>query len=156
MTTTRKTPTIHPVILCGGSGTRLWPVSRKSYPKQFTALLGDETLFQTTLRRAAAVTDAAPFLVTHEDFRFIVADQVQETGLPILGIGLEPEARDTGPAVCLAALAIARTDPDALMLVLPSDHLLDGDAAFRTAVGAAAVAAHEGVVATFGIQPTRA
>lgn len=159
------TETITPVILCGGSGTRLWPVSRQSYPKQFSAIHGPESLYQGTLRRFSGPGFAPPLVVTGEAFRFIAAQQMAETGIaggtgpadgPADGAGtarllIEPVARNTAPAVLAAALALG--DRDALMLVAPSDHVVRDVAAFRAAVMAGVPAARAGRLVTFGIVP---
>ncbi|MEO1471486.1 MAG: mannose-1-phosphate guanylyltransferase/mannose-6-phosphate isomerase [Pseudomonadota bacterium] len=146
---------IHPVIMCGGSGSRLWPVSRKAHPKQFAALLDGGSLFQKTLRRVKDVGYAAPWLMTGTDFRFLVAEQMSDEGVDPGRIVIEPEGRNTAPAIAAAALMIADADPDALLLVLPSDHVLEDVEAFRAAVDAAAEAAAGGAFVTFGITPDR-
>ena len=105
---------IIPVILCGGSGTRLWPSSRKAFPKQFSPLLGTQSLFQQTLRRLSGKMFAEPLVLTNEDFRFLVRDQAAEIGLADARIVLEPQARDTGPAILTAALLLKDT-PEALI-----------------------------------------
>lgn len=151
MTNSSAAPIV-PVILCGGSGTRLWPLSRKSYPKQFTALSGGDTLFRNTLRRAAAVTSAAPVAMTHDDYRFIAADQMAGFGGRVV---VEPASRNTGPAICTAALLAYRTDPNALTLVLPSDHAIRKEEAFADAIRRATPVAAEGAIVTFGITPDR-
>lgn len=148
--------TITPVLLCGGSGTRLWPLSRKSYPKQFAALGGAGTLFQASARRLDGPGFAAPLVITHADFRFIVADQLAAAGIAPGTVMIEPAARNTAPAVLAAALHVAAEDPDRLMLVAPSDHVVADAAAFRAAVAAGAAAARAGAIVTFGIRPTRA
>jgi mannose-1-phosphate guanylyltransferase / mannose-6-phosphate isomerase len=145
---------ITPVILCGGSGTRLWPSSRKSYPKQFSRLIGPESLFQATLRRLSGEGFGAPVILTNTDFRFLVTDQTAAMGLADARILIEPEGRNTAPAVLVAALSL-RADPDALMLVAPSDHVIGDAAAFRAAVMAGAEAARAGRLVTFGITPDR-
>ena len=150
------TSNIYPVILCGGSGTRLWPLSRRSYPKQFGPLYAGDTLFQQTLLRVAGHNYASPLLLTTSAFRFIVAEQLSDAGRDAARIIIEPEVRNTAPAVCLAALIVAETDPQALMLVLPSDHLISKPDAFHLAVAAGAEAARSGRIVTFGICPTRA
>ncbi len=157
---------IHPVILCGGSGTRLWPLSRRAYPKQFSALFKGGTLFQKTVERITGQGYGAPLLLTTNEFRFIVAEQLSEARIDVPSpdapstdatrIVIEPEMRNTAPAVCLAALMVARTDPEALLLVLPSDHLIRDPGAFHRAVGAGAEAARSGRIVTFGIRPDRA
>lgn len=146
---------IHPVIMCGGSGTRLWPVSRKAHPKQFTDLLPGGSLFERTLRRVAGRGYAAPVLLTHQDFRFVVGEQAARAGQRAGRIVVEPDGRNTAPAICAAALIVAADDPDALLLVLPSDHVLRDDAAFHAAVAAGSGAAAAGALVTFGIRPDR-
>ncbi|MEI4485295.1 mannose-1-phosphate guanylyltransferase/mannose-6-phosphate isomerase [Frigidibacter sp. MR17.14] len=145
---------ITPVILCGGSGTRLWPLSRKSYPKQFLPLVGTETLFQGTLRRLSGPAFGAPLVLTGEDFRFIAIDQAQAIGLEDARVLIEPSARDTGAAVLAAALMHEAT-PEALLLIAPSDHVIADAPAFLSAVAAGAEAANAGRLVTFGIAPTR-
>ena len=145
---------ITPVLLCGGSGTRLWPLSRKSYPKQFAALLGEETLFQASARRLAGKGYTAPVVVTASDFRFIVTEQLQAIGIDPGAILIEPEGRNTAPAILAAALHVAATDPDGLMLVAPSDHVVPDAAAFRAAVEIGSDPAQNGQLVTFGIAPT--
>jgi mannose-1-phosphate guanylyltransferase/mannose-6-phosphate isomerase len=149
------TPTIHPVLLCGGSGTRLWPLSRKSYPKQFASLVGGGSLFQASARRLTGAGFAAPLVVTGADFRFIVTEQLSEAGIDPAGILIEPAGRNTAPAAIAAAIWLARRDPDALMLLAPSDHVIPDAARFRAAVAAAAPAAAAGRIVTFGIAPDR-
>ncbi len=145
---------IYPVILCGGSGTRLWPSSRKAFPKQFSPLIGKESLFQQTLRRLTGPDFAEPLVLTNEDFRFHVREQASAIGLEDARIVLEPSLRDTAPAILTAALMLADT-PDALMLVAPSDHLMERPDAFLDAVRAGAAAAGQGKLVTFGITPDR-
>lgn len=146
---------IYPTILCGGSGTRLWPLSRKSYPKQFSRFLGDRTLFQTSALRLSGVEFAAPLVLTNGDFRFIVTEQLAEIGIDPGVILIEPDGRNTAPSVLAAALHLLATDPEAVLLVAPSDHVIPDAEAFRAAVtrGLAAVAA--GRIVAFGITPTR-
>ncbi len=145
---------LHPVILSGGSGSRLWPLSRQNLPKQFLSLIGDRSLFQETVLRANALTAAQPpVTVCSEDHRFMVGEQLQAVGVANGGILLEPVARNTAPAIALAALHLAGRDADATMLVLPADHLIEDEAAFRDAVDAAATLAQQGWLVTFGIQP---
>ena len=145
---------ITPVLLCGGSGTRLWPLSRKSYPKQFSKLIGDTTLFQASATRLSGEGFGAPLILTNADFRFIVTQQLSEIGIDPAAILIEPEGRNTAPAVLAAALWLEKSDPDALMLVAPSDHVVPDAPAFRAAVMAGAQAANEGQLVTFGIKPT--
>jgi len=147
---------ITPVLLCGGSGTRLWPLSRKSYPKQFSPLLGDTTLFQDSAQRLAGEGYAAPLVLTNSGFRFIVTEQLSEIGIDPGAILIEPEGRNTAPAVLAAALHLLKSDPEALMLVAPSDHVVPDATAFRTAVKAGEAAARDGQLVTFGIKPTHA
>ena len=147
---------ITPVLLCGGSGTRLWPLSRKSYPKQFVPLTGEVTLFQAAAQRLAGPGYAAPVVVTNSDFRFIVADALAAIACPPQAILIEPAARNTAPAVLAAALHLVAQDPGAIMLVAPSDHVIPDVAAFRAAVDAALAAALAGQIVTFGITPDRA
>ncbi len=149
-------PLIHPVLLCGGSGTRLWPLSRKSYPKQFARLLGAETLFQASARRLTGTGFAGPIVVTGSDFRFIVTEQLAEAGVDPAAILIEPSARNTAPAILAAALALEAREPGALMLVAPSDHVIPDAARFRQAAASAATAASAGQIVTFGIKPDRA
>ncbi|TKZ18054.1 mannose-1-phosphate guanylyltransferase/mannose-6-phosphate isomerase [Shimia litoralis] len=146
--------TITPVLLCGGSGTRLWPLSRKSYPKQFVPLVGDTTLFQASAQRLSGDGFGAPLVLTNSDFRFIVTEQLAEIGMDPGAILIEPEGRNTAPAVLAAALWLEKSDPNGLMLVAPSDHVVPDAPAFRAAVQAGAKAALEGELVTFGIKPT--
>ncbi|MEM1385621.1 MAG: mannose-1-phosphate guanylyltransferase/mannose-6-phosphate isomerase [Pseudomonadota bacterium] len=148
-------PKIYPVIMCGGSGTRLWPVSRKSYPKQFGGLLEGGTLFRRTLARLQGAGYADPVLLTHQDFRFIVAEQLAQEGMDATRILVEPDGRNTAPAIAAAAITVSEADPNAMMLVLPSDHVLTDVPAFHAAVAAGAEAAAEGKPVTFGIAPDR-
>ena len=145
---------IHPVILCGGSGTRLWPVSRKAYPKQFAPLMGPDSLYQMTLKRFAAEGFGAPLVMTGDAFRFLATDQAQAVGLSDARVVVEPVGRDTAPAILTAALMLEET-PEALMLVAPSDHVIGDPAAFRDAVLRGAEAARTGAFVTFGVAPTR-
>ncbi len=147
---------ITPVLLSGGSGTRLWPLSRKSYPKQFAPFLGDETLFQASAKRLSGPGFAAPLVLTNADFRFIVTEQLTEAGIDPGAILIEPEGRNTAPAVLAAALHLAATDPEALMLVAPSDHVVPDGEAFRAAVAEGEGPAREGQLVTFGTRPDRA
>ena len=146
---------IHPVILCGGSGTRLWPVSRQSYPKQFSRLIGEESLFQATARRLSGKTCAPPVIVTSADFRFIVRDQLAAVGVTPAAIIIEPEPRNTGPAVLAATLWLAKRDPGAVLLVAPSDHLMPDPGSFRDALQLTLPRARQSALVTFGITPER-
>ena len=144
---------IHPVILCGGSGTRLWPVSRQSFPKQFSRLMGDESLFQATARRLSGEGFADPVIVTSADFRFVVRDQLAAVGITPAAVLIEPASRNTAPAVLAATLWLEGRAPGALMLVAPSDHLMPDPASFRLAVATGARRAGAGGIVTFGITP---
>ena len=145
---------IHPVILCGGSGTRLWPSSRRAYPKQFAALLDRESLFQHTLRRLSGPDFGAPMIMTNDAFRFLAQEQATAIGLTDAQIVLEPVARDTAPAILTAALMLAET-PEAIMLVAPSDHLIRDPDKLLAAVRLGAEAASRGQLVTFGVTPDR-
>ena len=147
---------IHPVLLAGGSGTRLWPLSRKSYPKQFAQLTGPESLFQASARRLSGPGFAAPLVITAEPFRFIATEQLAGVEQAAQTVLIEPEGRNTAPAVLAAALWLAERVPEALVLAAPSDHVMPEPEAFRAAVAAAAPRAAEGALVTFGIAPTRA
>ncbi|MFQ3184972.1 MAG: mannose-1-phosphate guanylyltransferase/mannose-6-phosphate isomerase [Octadecabacter sp.] len=148
---------IIPVILCGGSGTRLWPLSRKSFPKQFAQILGETTLFQeAVLRLSQSDLDVrAPVIMTNSDFRFIVSEQLAAKDIVPDSVLIEPEPRNTASAVLAAALHVAKMDEDAVMLVCPADHLIPNHAAFQTLLTAGLVAAQEGQLVTFGIRPDR-
>ena len=143
-----------PVILSGGSGTRLWPLSREAFPKQFLNLLGECSMLQATWERVAPLATGAPIVVAGEDHRFMVAEQLREAGCEGATILLEPVARNTAPAIAVAALEAMLDGDDPLLLVLPSDHVIVDAPAFRLAVEAAAVAAQQGELVTFGIVPT--
>ena len=146
-----------PVILCGGTGTRLWPLSRASYPKQYWALAGsgEETLLQQTQQRLESIPDLQPpLLICNEDHRFIVAEQMRQIGVEPAAILLEPMGRNTAPAVAIAALQAAAQGVDPLLLVLAADHMIRDGAAFRQTVQAGMAAAEGGQLVTFGIVPT--
>lgn len=147
-------PLIVPVVLCGGSGSRLWPASRDSRPKQFLALTGDDSLFQETLKRVSGPDFDNPIVVTGQDYRFLVAEQLRQVG--VTGdIVLEPCRRDSCAAIAAAAhLAVAR-DPDAAMLVLAADHAIPDVAAFLDHVRRGGAAAEAGRIVTFGMHPSR-
>ena len=147
---------IHPVILSGGAGTRLWPLSRAAYPKQLLPLVSERTLLQETASRTLSdVGFAAPLLICNEDHRFLVDEQLRQAGIEPQAILLEPLARNTGPAIGAAALWLLARDPDALMLVQPSDHVVADTEAFHRAVMQGLAAAQAGRLVTFGIKPTR-
>jgi mannose-1-phosphate guanylyltransferase / mannose-6-phosphate isomerase len=145
---------IVPVIMCGGAGTRLWPVSRESMPKQFVSLVGPGSTFQQVLAR---ISDpelfARPIVITNAEFRFVVAEQLRECGIAA-DIVLEPMRRDSGPAVAVSAVLAAQRDREALVLVLAADHVVRKPDRFREACRRAAAAAAEGRIVTFGIEPT--
>ena len=144
---------LQPVLLSGGSGTRLWPLSREAHPKQFLPLVGDDTLLQATWRRVAPLSSAAPLVVANEDHRFLVAEQLRVIGAPRARIVLEPVGRNTAPAIAAAALIASADGGDPLLLVLPSDHVVRDADAFRAAVRAASPAAEAGALVTVGIVP---
>src|ERR1700722_464731 len=148
---------INPVILSGGSGTRLWPMSRTHYPKQFLPLVGDNSLLQqAALRVGGASGVSAPLVIANEEHRFLIAEQLREIDATPRVLLLEPVGRNPAPAVCVAALRLAEQDPAALMLVTPSDHRIDDVPAFLAAVERAAAAARAGFLVTFGVTPERA
>jgi mannose-1-phosphate guanylyltransferase len=152
-----SSPSLVPVILCGGTGTRLWPLSRASYPKQYWPLAGssNHTLLQQTRLRLEGLPDLGPpLLVCNEEHRFIVAEQMRQIGVEPAAILLEPMGRNTAPAVTIAALQATAGGADPLLLVLAADHLIRDAAAFRTAVIAGLPAAEAGQLVTFGIVPT--
>jgi len=145
---------IIPVIMCGGAGTRLWPVSRESMPKQFVPLVGRGSTFQQVLERIAdPALFARAIVITNAEFRFVVAEQLRERGIEA-DIVLEPTRRDSGPAVAVSAVLAVERDRDALVLVLAADHVVRKPDEFRAACGRAAAAAAEGRIVTFGIEPT--
>jgi len=146
--------TVQPVILSGGSGTRLWPLSREAYPKQFLPLAGELTMLQATWQRVAPIASRGPLVIANEEHRFVAAEQLQQVGAEPAAIILEPVGRNTAPAIAVAALEATRDGADALLLVLPSDHVITDEAAFRAAVQAASSAAEAGKLVTFGIVPT--
>ena len=145
---------IYPVILSGGSGTRLWPLSRTSFPKQLLALHGERTMIQETALRAQLPGAAQPLLLCSEAHRFLVAEQMQEIGIKPRAIVLEPEGRNTAPAAAVAALVTAEENPEGIIVLLPSDHVIRDTTMFAGAVAVAARAAQEGHVVTFGMAPT--
>ncbi len=145
---------IHPVILSGGSGTRLWPLSRKHYPKQLLALTSDKSLLQETLERISGEGFEAPLVICNTEHRFSVAEQVREMDLTVRDIILEPVGRNTAPAAAIAAMALRAIDTEATILLLPSDHLIGDRQAFMQAIKVAAVAADNEYLVTFGIKPT--
>ncbi|MCK5777425.1 MAG: mannose-1-phosphate guanylyltransferase/mannose-6-phosphate isomerase [Rhodospirillales bacterium] len=146
---------IVPVILSGGAGQRLWPLSRQQYPKQFLNLAGDESMLQDTIRRVSGADFEAAMFICNDEHRFLVAEQARAIEYAPRAIVLEPEGRNTAPAAALAALILVRDNPDSLMLLAPSDHVIEDSEAFRAAVTAALPAAEAGRFVTFGIRPTR-
>lgn len=155
MTSTAAPRKIHPVLLSGGSGSRLWPLSRELYPKQLLQLAGERTMIQdTALRVSEAVRFASPLVVCNEQHRFVIAEQLRVIGTQPRAIVLEPVGRNTAAAVAVGALLATRDDPDALILVLPADHIVQDTASFLDAVGRAAAAAAAGNLVTFGIMPS--
>ncbi|WP_454831975.1 mannose-1-phosphate guanylyltransferase/mannose-6-phosphate isomerase [Pseudoxanthomonas wuyuanensis] len=144
---------LQPVLLSGGSGTRLWPLSREAYPKQFLPLTSDYTMVQDTWLRVASLSDRAPIVVANEEHRFLVAEQLRQVGAPVPAIVLEPVGRNTAPAIAAAALQAMASGEDPLLLVLPSDHVVADAEGFRRAVQAATAAAEAGALITFGIVP---
>ena len=146
---------IQPVVLSGGSGTRLWPLSREKYPKQLLPLIGDDSLLQATVRRTEGITGATlapPMVVCNEEYRFVIAEQLRLLGKPG-PIVLEPVGRNTAPALTLAALAVIRDSADPVLLVMPADHVITDTAAFCAVVAQGARLADQGYVVTFGITP---
>jgi mannose-1-phosphate guanylyltransferase/mannose-6-phosphate isomerase len=144
-----------PVVLSGGSGTRLWPLSRSLYPKQLQILAGDETMLQGTLRRVQGAPFTSPIVICNHEHRFVVAEQAREKQLPVGDIVLEPVGRNTAPAAAVAALIARDRHGDAPVVLMPSDHVVNDRTAFLDAVGKAADAARNGHLATFGITPNR-
>ena len=145
---------ITPVILCGGSGSRLWPLSRKSYPKQFVPLIGNKTLFQNSAKRLTGSQFEKPLIVTNSDYRFIVTEQLHEIEIDPGGILIEPEGRNTAPAILAAALFEYQKNPKAILIIAPSDHMINNVTAFHLAIHEAYKVALSGQLVTFGIKPT--
>lgn len=147
---------IAPVILSGGSGTRLWPLSREHYPKQLLALVGERTMLQQTIARVDGLPGIQPpLVVSNEEHRFLVAEQIRQLGMTPAAILLEPVGRNTAPALTLAALHLAKQGPNMVMLVMPADHVICNESAFRAAVACGARLAEDGRLVTFGIVPER-
>lgn len=150
----RKSGSIVPVILSGGSGSRLWPLSRKALPKQLLPLVGNKTMIQETLGRTRSEEFGAPIIISGQEHRFLIAEQLRADGITNASIILEPAGRNTAPAAAVAALRVVEYDPDGLLLLLPSDHVIGSQPAFQAAVAAASQAARRGALVTFGIKPT--
>ena len=145
----------HPAILSGGTGSRLWPLSRAALPKQLLALAGERTMIQETVRRVSIAGAAPALLICNDEHRFLVAEQMREIGVKPSAIVLEPAARNTAPAAAIAALKIAQKQEDGIVLLLPSDHVVTDEPAFARALDMAASLAAKGSIVTFGIKPTK-
>ena len=146
---------IQPIVLSGGSGTRLWPLSREKYPKQLLPLIGNDSLLQATLLRVEGLAGAqltAPMVVSNEEYRFVIAEQLRVMGKPGT-IVLEPVGRNTAPALTIAALTASTGDADPILLVMPADHVMTDKVAFQTAIATGAKLALQGAIVTFGIKP---
>ncbi len=148
-----KSATIHPVIMSGGAGSRLWPLSRRLFPKQLLPLAGARSMIQETAERFAGAGFAAPIIICNQEHRFLIAEQLREAGIKGAQIVLEPVGRNTAPAAGVAALIAGKSDPDAIVLLVPSDHVIRNVPAFRKAVDAAVPAARAGALVTFGVKP---
>ena len=146
--------TITPVLLCGGVGSRLWPVSRQGRPKQYLNLIGETSMLQQTLTRIEALAQTSPIIVCNEEHRFLVAEQVRQLGLTSPTIILEPEGKNTAPAIALAAIAASASDSEVNLLVLPADHYVGKPTALIDAIEKAASAASHGKLVTFGLVPS--
>ena len=149
---------IQPVILCGGSGTRLWPMSRSTYPKQFLCLDQEQSLFQHTLVRANSYREKSavfydPIIVTNEEHRFLALEQLRQSKINPRQIILEPAGKNTAPALTLAALASQNREEDPILIVSPSDHQIENLKAYNEAMGAAIEKAKDGFLVTLGIKP---
>ena len=157
MTTRRSGRPIHPVLLSGGMGVRLWPLSREMYPKQLLNLASDRSMLQETARRVGDPTlFAPPTVICNQEHRFLVAEQLRHCGVAAADVILEPVGRNTAPACAVAALRSLAKSPEAMVLLLPSDHVVRDQSAFAAAVDRAAEAAERGYLVTFGITPDRA
>ena len=146
--------TITPVLLCGGVGSRLWPVSRQGRPKQYLNLIGETSMLQQTLTRIESLAQTSPIIVCNEEHRFLVAEQVRQLGLTSPTIILEPEGKNTAPAIALAAIAASASDSEVNLLVLPADHYVGKPTALIDAIEKAASAASQGKLVTFGLVPS--
>ncbi len=143
-----------PIILCGGSGTRLWPLSRKTYPKQFLSLLHEETILQKTIGRLQGLEYENPIFVCNEEHRFIVAEQARQVGIEDATIILEPFGKNTAPAIAVAAIYARQNHKNPTLLVLSADHVIRDIEAFQHSVTEAAELVSDGMLVTFGIIPT--
>lgn len=147
---------IVPVVLAGGTGSRLWPLSRSAYPKQLLPLIGGQTMLQETLTRALALENCLnPLVICNQEHRFLAAEQLQEAKIPNASILLEPEGKNTAPAAAIAALYLIKQGQDPLLLLLPADHVIKDVAGFNRAIHAAKAQAEAGQLVTFGVQPTQ-
>jgi len=144
---------IHPIILSGGTGSRLWPLSRSLFPKQLLPLAGEFSLIQDTVLRAKGTEFSAPIIICNTEHRFLIAEQMRQAGIAPQAIVLEPLGRNTAPATAIAALILADKDPESLMLLMPADHIVRNRTAFLQAVQGAAAAARQDYLVTFGISP---
>jgi len=155
MAASTSEPSIIPVIMAGGSGTRLWPLSRQLHPKQFLPLVGEQTMLQETCERLSGIEHQPPLFKCGEGHRFTVAEQLRQSGFQFDHILLEPEGRNTAPAVALAALQAVKDSPEdePVLLVLAADHVITNNQAFEVAVSSALPFAQEGKLVTFGIVP---
>jgi mannose-1-phosphate guanylyltransferase/mannose-6-phosphate isomerase len=142
-----------PFVLCGGAGTRLWPLSREAFPKQFHKLTGPQSLFQQTCRRLTGDLFGDLSVLSNYQHRFLIQEQLQEIGVTAANIVLEPAGRNTAAAACVAAFVASRTDPEALVLLAPSDHAIGDDVAFAESISLGVPVAREGAVVTFGVEP---
>lgn len=140
-----------PVIMAGGSGSRLWPLSRTHYPKQFISLVSEDTMLQDTIKRLNRIDHKSPFLICNEEHRFIVAEQLRNNNISHSGIVLEPVGRNTAPAIALAALEAVKNGDDPLLLVLAADHVIRNEIRFANSVEQAKHHASQGKLVTFGI-----
>ncbi|MFC5354301.1 mannose-1-phosphate guanylyltransferase/mannose-6-phosphate isomerase [Azospirillum himalayense] len=155
MTNPVAAPRIHPVLLSGGSGVRLWPMSREQHPKQLLPLCSEQSMLQDTARRVAGADRfAKPLVICNQEHRFVIAEQLRQIGIADPRIVLEPFGRNTAAAAALAALLVAEEDPEGLLLLLPADHVIRDEPAFLAAVDSAARVAAAGYLTTFGIVPT--
>jgi len=152
---TSKQSLIKPFILSGGSGTRLWPLSRRAYPKQFLSLVGKQSMLQKSYQRVDASMFAAPSILCNQEHRFLVAEQLQQLGIQDPSIILEPVVRNTAPAALIAALLVEADDQDGLVLIMPSDHVINDNAGFRRSIEKGCRAAANGHIVTFGITPDK-